>query len=42
MMALNPHSEYCCCCDLQAAAQRSQRKMTISCARKSKITESWF
>ena len=30
-MVLNPHSEYCCCCDVQAAAQRSQRKMTISC-----------
>jgi len=41
-MALNPHSEYCCCYDLQAAAQHSQRKMTIICARKSKITESWF
>jgi len=30
-MVLYPHSE---CCDLQAAAQRSQRKMTIRCVRK--------
>jgi len=26
----------------QATAQCSQQKMTISCARKSKLTESWF
>jgi len=28
-MILNPRSEYCCCYDLQAAAQRSQPKMAI-------------
>jgi len=33
-MVLIPHSEYCCCYNLPAASQRSQRKMTISCARK--------
>jgi len=42
MMALNPHSEHWYCCDLQAAVQRSQRKMTISCAKEVKNYWSWF